>query len=430
MTNVRKLLGAIPLVLFVLSSVHAQVTTGNVRGVVTDPNGAVVTNAKVTLTKKSTNNSATTQTLETGQFEFNNLLLGNDYTVTVEASSFKTLTLTDVKVLLNQTTSLPAQLILGDVGESVTITSGGTELVDTNTNNLTKSFSERQVVELAQTNVGGAFGGGVNNLALIAPNVSSSGGVGVGAGGAIGGQRPRNNNFVIDGVDNNRKDVTGPQAYVSPEVVQEFSLLQNQFSAEFARSNGGQFITVTKSGTNNYHGSTYGFFRSRYLLALDVRQKEEGFVRERDVPGTQFMPRYDSFRGGVNVGGPIYLPIFGEGNPALWNGKDRLFFFTSYERLQVGFGAAPAGITALTANSLATVTGTPGVSATNLNIYRQFVPVAAVNNAGTINFCRVRPDTNGLCSVANTLQLPVGTIVLIYDKQSFVPAKDWVTGRQ
>ena len=412
MTNVRKLLGAIPLVLFVLSSVHAQVTTGNVRGVVTDPNGAVVTNAKVTLTKKSTNNSATTQTSETGQFEFNNLLLGNDYTVTVEASSFKTLTLTDVKVLLNQTTSLPAQLILGDVGESVTITSGGTELVDTNTNNLTKSFSERQVVELAQTNVGGAFGGGVNNLALIAPNVSSSGGVGVGAGGAIGGQRPRNNNFVIDGVDNNRKDVTGPQAYVSPEVVQEFSLLQNQFSAEFARSNGGQFITVTKSGTNNYHGSTYGFFRSRYLLALDVRQKEEGFVRERDVPGTQFMPRYDSFRGGVNVGGPIYLPIFGEGKPALWNGKDRLFFFTSYERLQVGFGAAPAGITALTANSLATVTGTPGVSATNLNIYRQFVPVAAVNNAGTINFCRVRPDTNGLCSAANTLQLPVGTIEL------------------
>jgi len=135
MTNVRKLLGAIPLVLFVLSSVHAQVTTGNVRGVVTDPNGAVVTNAKVTLTKKSTNNSATTQTSETGQFEFNNLLLGNDYTVTVEASSFKTLTLTDVKVLLNQTTSLPAQLTLGDVGESVTITSGGTELVDTNTNN-------------------------------------------------------------------------------------------------------------------------------------------------------------------------------------------------------------------------------------------------------------------------------------------------------
>src|SRR4029079_18818673 len=266
-------------------------------------------------------------------------------------------TLTEVQVSLNQVTDLPAQLTLGAVGETVTITSGGTELVDTTTTNLSKSFSERQVVELAQTNVGGAFGGGVNNLALIAPNVSSSGEVGVGSGGSIGGQRPRNNNFVIDGVDNNRKDVTGPQAYVSPEVVQEFSLVQNQFSAEFARSNGGQFITVTKSGTNNYHVSTYGFFRSRYLTELDVRQKEEGFVRERDVPGTQFMPRFDSFRGGANLGGPLYLPVFGEGKPALWSGKDRLFFFTSYERLQVGFGAAPAGITALTQAGLSQVIG-------------------------------------------------------------------------
>jgi hypothetical protein len=415
MKRVRKFFYLFPAALFTLiclSSTYAQVTTGSVRGVVLDPNGAVVTNAKVTLTKKSTNNSITTQTSGTGQFEFNNLLVGDDYLVTVEAPNFKALTLTEVKVQLNQITDLPAQLTVGDVGETVTITSGGTELVDTTTNNLSKSFSERQVVELAQTNVGGAFGGGVNNLALIAPNVSSSGGVGVGSGGSIGGQRPRNNNFVIDGVDNNRKDVTGPQAYVSPEVVQEFSLLQNQFSAEFARSNGGQFITVTKSGTNNYHGSTYGFFRSRYLLALDTRQKEEGFVRERNVPGTQFMPLYDSFRGGANIGGPIYLPHFGEGGPRFWSGRDRLFFFTSYERLQVGFGAVPAGITALTANGLASVAGTPGVSATNLGIYRQFVPVAATNNAGTINFCRVRPDLNGLCSAANTLQLPIGTIEL------------------
>ena len=415
MRCVRKLMSVIPAVLITLLSlptVYAQVTTGSMRGVVTDPNGAVVTNAKVTLTKKSTNTSVTIQTAGTGQFEFNNLLVGDDYKVTVEAPNFKALTLTDVKVQLNQITDLPAQLTVGDVGESVTITSGGTELVDTTTNTLSKSFSERQVVELAQTNVGGAFGGGVNNLALIAPNVSSSGGVGVGSGGAIGGQRPRNNNFVIDGVDNNRKDVTGPQAYVSPEVVQEFSLMQNQFSAEFARSNGGQFITVTKSGSNNYHGSTYGFFRSRYLLALDTRQKEENFVRERDVPGTQFMPRYDSFRGGMNIGGPVYFPIFGEGKPAFWSGKDRLFFFTSYERLQAGFGAAPAGITALTPNGLAQIAGTPGVSATNLNIYRQFVPLASVNNAGAVNFCRVRPDLNGLCSAANTLQLPVGTIEL------------------
>jgi hypothetical protein len=392
-------------------SAQAQVTTGSVRGVITDQNGAVVPSAKVTLTKKSNNNSLTTQTSGSGQFEFNNLLSGDDYSVTVEAENFKTLLLTDVKVQLNQITDLPAQLTVGGIGETVTVTSAGTELVDTTTTTLSKSFSERQVVELAQTNVGGAFGGGVNNLALIAPNVSSSGGVGVGAGGSVGGQRPRNNNFMVDGVDNNDKSVTGPQVYVSPENVQEFSLLQNQFSAEFGRSNGGQFITVTKTGTNDFHGSLYGFMRNRYLNALDVRQKEEGFVRERDIPNTQYLPRFDFFRGGGNLGGPVILPKFGEGGPSTWRGKDKLFFFTAYERLHLGTAAVPAGVAALTASGLATVAGTAGVSATNLGVYRQFVPVAATNNAGTANFCNVRPDINGLCPGANLL-LPIGTVEL------------------
>jgi len=415
MHSFRKLTQALSIAVFALGclfTAHAQVTTGAVRGVITDPNGAAVADAKVTITKKSTNVSTTTQTSGSGQFEFNNLLIGDDYAITVEATSFKTLTLSDVKVQLNKINDVSAQLTIGAIGETVIVTSGGAELVDTTTANLSKSFSERQVVELAQTNVGGAFGGGVNNLALIAPNVSSSGGVGVGSGGSVGGQRPRNNNFMVDGVDNNDKSVTGPQVYVSPEVVAEFSLLQNQFSAEFARSNGGQFLTVTKSGTNDFHGSTYAFVRNRFLNALDARQIEDGFVRERNVPGTQFLPRFDLFRGGANLGGPIYVPHFGEGGPKMWSGKNKLFFFTSYERLHVGFGAAPAGITALTANAIATVGATPGVSAANLAIYRQFVPVAATNNAGTINFCRVQPDANGICSTANTLQLPIGTIEL------------------
>ncbi len=407
-----KVIGAFAFALVMALSTQAQVTTGIVRGVVTDQNGAAVTNATVTIRKKGTNGSTVTQTSASGQFEFNNLPVGEDYEVIVEAASFKSLTITDVKVQLNQVTDLNAQLPVGTIGESVTVTSIGSELVDTTTTTLSKAFSERQVVELAQTNVGGAFGGGVNNLALIAPNVASSGGVGVGSGGAVGGQRPRNNNFVLDGVDNNRKTVTGPLAYVSPETVAEFSLLQNQFSAEFGRSNGGQFITITKTGTNDFHGSAYGFIRNRYLNALDTRQIEENVVREKNIPGTQFMPRFDLFRGGVNAGGPVIFPIFGEGKPSFWKGKNKLFFFGSYERLQVGFGAAPAGITALTSSALATVAATPGVSPTNLNIYRQFVPLAAVNNAGTINFCRVRPDVNGLCAAADTLQLPIGTIEL------------------
>src|SRR5438067_1862228 len=179
----------------IASAAYAQVTTGNVRGIVTDPNGAVVPNAKVRTTQ-----------------------------------------------------------------------------------NLAKSFSVRQVVELAQSSTGL----GVYTLALIAPNVSSSGCVGVGSGGSVGGQRPRNNNFVVDGIDNNDKGVTGPQVYISPETVQEFNLLQNQYSAEFARSTGGQFILATKSGTNEFHGTAYYFARNRKLNAIDTLDKQPGNVFVRD----------------------------------------------------------------------------------------------------------------------------------------------------
>ena len=378
MQGTRKLAQSFAAIFFALSCVwvaQAQVTTGGIRGVVTDPNGAVVVGAKVTLGQKSTNTPRTAQTSDSGQFEFNNIPVGDDYTILVEAANFKSLTLTDVKVQLNQITDLPAQLTVGAVGESVTVTAGGAELVDTTTNNLSKSFSPRQVVELAQTSLAGA---GVNNLALIAPNVSSSGGVGVGTGGSVGGQRPRNNNFMLDGIDNNDKGVTGPQSYISPEEVAEFSLLQNQFSAEFGRSNGGQFVTVTKSGTNDFHGTLYGFFRNRRFNALDNQLKLAGITREEN-------PRLDYFRGGANFSGPLHLPRFGEGGPSIYNGKDKLFFFASYERLQQGSGASASPIGSPTAAGFATLGTIPGLSATNLGVLRQFLPTAAANDAGSVS---------------------------------------------
>ena len=357
----------------------AQVTTGTVKGIVTDPNGAVVGGAKVTLTKKSNNETHTGQTSGSGTFQFDNLLVGNDYTVTVEATNFKKAELTDVRVQVNQPTDLTVALQTGAITESVTVTAGGAELVDTTTANLSKSFTDRQAVELAQTTAigaGGTAGVGVNNLALLAPGVTSSGGVGVGTGGSVGGQRPRNNNFVVDGVDNNDKAVTGPQSYISPEEVAEFTLLQNQFSAEFARSNGGNFITITKSGTNDFHGTGYTFWRNRYLNALDTIQKNAGV--NRDSSSSNFMPRGDFFRGGLNVGGPVYAPQFGEGGPGFRLLRDKLFFFTSYERLQRGSAAGAGGIVTPTAEGFAIINSTPGLSATNRAVFNQFIPVAPV----------------------------------------------------
>jgi hypothetical protein len=384
------------IVLACLVSTQAQVTTGNVRGIVQDPTGAVLAGVKVTITNKQTNVTATTQSSGQGEYRFNDLLPG-EYNLTVEAQGFKTLSLNGVRVELNQTTDVPTQVQIGATSEVVEVAAGGTELVDTSTTTLSKGFNDRQAVELAQTNIGGAFGGGVNNLALIAPNVSSSGGVGVGTGGSVGGQRPRNNNFVVDGVDNNDKSVTGPQIYVSPETVSEFSLLANQFSAEFGRSNGGQFVTVTKSGTNRFHGTGYSFFQNRYLNALDNLQKRAGVIRER-IQGREddFMPRSDFARYGGNVGGPIF--------------KDKLFFFTSFERIQTGDAASPGGLTAPTAAGLAAIRALPGISTTNLGIFTQFVPVAPAADAGAIPFCATARDLTGACPGDNLVQIPIGNV--------------------
>ena len=203
-------------------SIHAQVTTGTVRGVVTDQTGAVVPGASVTITNPNTKTSQTAESGGSGEYQFNNLLAGT-YTITVQppsGSNFSPLTVNDVRIKLNEVTDVPTVLQPGEATASVTVSAGGAELVDTTSLNLSKDFSSRQVVDLAQTSQGGVgVGGGIYNLALISPNVVSSGGVGLGTGGSVGGQRPRDNDFIVDGIDNNDKTVSGPQIYISPESV-------------------------------------------------------------------------------------------------------------------------------------------------------------------------------------------------------------------
>lgn len=380
------------------STASAQSTFGNVRGVAKDETGAVIAGAKVTIINQKTNNSLTTQTKEDGSYQFVNLLVG-EYKMTIEAAGFKTLNLSDVRVELNQTTDVPTTLSVGGAGEIVEVSASGAELVETTTTTLSKGFDARQTVELAQS----AAAGGIYNLALIAPNVSSGGGVGVGSGGSVGGQRPRNNNFMVDGIDNNDKSVTGPQIYISPETVAEFSLLANQFSAEFGRSNGGQFITVTKSGSNEFHGTAYSFFQNRYLNALDTLQKLAGVVREKSAvranPDLTFMPRSDFSRYGGNVGGPIV--------------KDRLFFFTSYEGQQTGSAAAPGGITAPTSEGLAILGSIRGLSQTNFGVFRQYVPVAPSASS-----------TIPVIDSGRTLNVPVGPIT--FDAPSYSNQRNFV----
>ena len=111
-----------------------------------------------------------------------------------------------------------------------------------------------------------------------------------------GGQRPRNNNFTIDGVDNNRKDVTGPVIFIPNDAVAEFTVLQNQFSAEFGHSSGGQFNAILKSGTNSFHGSIYEVVQNRNFNANDQAAARQNVLSP---------PRYDQNHLGAEAGAPI-----------------------------------------------------------------------------------------------------------------------------
>ncbi len=230
-------------------------------------------------------------------------------------------------------------------------------LLSTTTAQITTTYSQRAIEDLAvATNAGNA----ALNLSLLSGGVASSGGVGAGSGPTVGGQRPRNNNFTVEGVDDNRKDVTGPAVLVPVDSVAEFTLLQNQYSAEFGHSGGGQFNTVIKNGTNDYHGSLFEYLQNRNLNAVDQALARQGILSN---------PRYDNNRFGGEAGGPIR--------------RNSLFFYGLFEDNPVGStsSSTPQPIDAPTAAGYQILAAMPGLSQTNLGILQTYLPAAAVANA-------------------------------------------------
>src|SRR4029453_2729217 len=155
--------------------------------------------------------------------------------------------------LLNQETSITVNLtVAGVVGESVDITAGEEAVGSTTSSQPRGTYRPIQVSPLP-------INGNQNALALLAPGVSTRGGGTAGSGGSVGGARARSNAFNIDGIDNNDVTVTGPSVGVIQDSVQEFTLLQNNFSAEYGSAAAGQFNTITKSGTKQYHGNAFWY---------------------------------------------------------------------------------------------------------------------------------------------------------------------------
>ena len=317
---------------------YGQAVDGNIVGTVVDSQGAVVVGAEVTATNTATDVAATTKTGTTGEYRFDHLLAGT-YKVTAKATGFKTIT-EMVNVELNKTGTRNLSLTPGATSETVEV-SGIPPTLDTSSAQIETTFSPRELGDLPTT----SQGSGVINLALLDAGVASSGGIGLGTGPSVSGQRPRNNNYTVEGVDNNSKAVTGPLAQIPNDAVDQFTVLQNQFSPEFGHSSGGQFNQTVKSGSNTFHGRAYEYFQNRKLNAIDSLAAQSE-VANGESP---FNPRYDNNRFGGSFGGPII--------------KDKLFFFTNWEYNPVGnvtsstgCGPTAAGYTALSTMAQANIT--------------------------------------------------------------------------
>jgi Carboxypeptidase regulatory-like domain len=357
-----------------------QAISGNLVGTVTDPTSAVVANAEVTATNVGTSASAVTHSNSTGEYRFDNLPVGT-YRITVKAAGFRTFA-EQADVVLNKTGTRNASMIPGAASETVEV-SGAAPAIDTTTAQLESTFDPQYSQDLGLTSAGGA-GAGVLNLSLLTPGVTNGSSMGDGVGPSVGGQRPRDNNFTVEGVDNNNKTVTGALITVPPEAVENFTLLSNQFNAEFGHSSGGQFNTTVKTGTNSFHGSVYEYFRNRNLNAVDQTWVQQGLTTN---------PRFDSNRFGGTLGGPII--------------KNKLFFFTNFERNPVGFISVGGGaVQTPTVAGLAAMNADPNLNATNFGIFQTYVPLATTPSGcmtynGTTNSGATKIGTTPYSAPAN-----------------------------
>ena len=313
--------------------VFAQLTSGNLTGSVVDQTGAIIPGTTVLATNDATGVQNSTQTTTAGDYRFENLAAGT-YTLTVNAPGFNKAEMKAVAVSVSVTTTVNINLTVGHSTTTVEVSEAAAP-IGTTTAQVQSTYETKEIADLPTT----ASGSGVLNLSLLSPGVATSGAVGAGSGPSVGGQRPRNNNFTIEGVDNNSGSVTGPVVTVPNDAVAELSVLQNQYSPDFGHSSGGQFNEVVKSGTNQFHGSAYDYFQNRNLNAADNLSA---------VDGTPLHPRFDDNRFGGTFGGPIK--------------KNKLFFFVDYEYEPIGRAGSAGLLYAPTAAGYSTISSTPGIN--------------------------------------------------------------------
>ena len=298
MHRLRFLSGSIFLV---LAATLALAQTGSIQGTVTDSAGAVVQGAEIAVKNQGSNVVRTATTGGTGDYSIPSLPPAY-YEITVKMASFKTFHVSDLQLTVAQVLSVNVQLEPGAVTEEVEVRADQISSIDFETSQISNLVDERSIKDLP------LITRDPYELVLLSPGTSQTNALG---GITVNGSRERNNNFLLDGVDNNDTSVPGGLVTAlgaDPDSTQEFRVITNNFNAEYGRNTGAIIDVVTKSGTNQFHGDAYEFGRWNAFGGA-----RDWFNRTDQGPQNPYIRHQFGF----SIGGPIR--------------KDRTFFFFNDE---------------------------------------------------------------------------------------------------
>ena len=312
--------------LLCVSGVRSQQNTADILGTVTDISGAVVPGATVTLTNTGTNVSQTTQSSGTGDYTFTLVQVGN-YSIKVQAAGFKTYLAPSLSVSAGDRARMDAKMEVGTQTQTVEVQASSTPALQTETSNLSTLVTTQAVEDLPLN------GRNIVKLIQLSPGISEGT-----TGGLLSGTRPDDrravssftangqdesiNNNMVDGMDNNERVIGGNIARPSVDAIQEVNVVTNMYDASIGKTGGAIVDVITKSGTNNIHGSAYEFFRNKVL------NTNPGYAFPSNSKGGLTLvppnPPYQQNQFGGSVGGPIR--------------KNKTFFFADYEGFRQAYG--------------------------------------------------------------------------------------------
>jgi outer membrane receptor protein involved in Fe transport len=402
------------------SSVFAQTSNGTITGVVRDASGAVINEATVVVTNESTASTRNATTSSLGTFRIESVEPG-PYTVHVEKPGFKTFDLKHLDVRPSIITSSDIALGVASANAEVTVETANTATLDVDSGGITSTIGEQELktipifsmnpVELIQALPG---------VQLI--NSNNNSGLSNGVNVSVNGARSRANNYLIDGQDDNDNGIGGQALQADiPDMYSNVIALTNSYSAEYGRGGGAVVNLITKSGTNQFHGSVYELYSGSGLNAIDGQSRGAGITKTR----------FDQHQVGFTIGGPII--------------KNKLFGFGGAQYSRLYGKETPSNIFLPTASSLATL---QAINTANAQLLLQYIgplsqynligtsttPIAVINEPGcatcTINFTNYKrpsqpelsPDTQWTYKVDFTpTQKDTFTVRYLHDRGSLSP---------